>query len=45
MERLSGTSNRGRFKVVNLVTERGVAMVQAAKDLDQHDNVLRKRVR
>jgi transposase len=35
------------FKVeaVRLVKERGVAVAQAARDLDLHENVLRKRVK
>ena len=45
MERRRTFSREFKLEVVDLVTERGVAMVQAAKDLDLHDNVLRKRVR
>lgn len=37
----------GEFKLeaVRLVKDRGVAVAQAARDLDVHENVLRKRVR
>lgn len=34
-----------KFEAVKLVTQRGVAVAQAAKDLDVHENVLRKWVR
>ena len=34
-----------KLEAVKLVSERGVAMSQAARDLDIHENVLRKWVR
>ena len=34
-----------KLEAVNLVKERGVSVVQAARDLDVHENVLRKWVR
>ena len=34
-----------KLEAVRLVKERGVSVVQAAKDLDVHENVLRKWVR
>ena len=38
-------SREFKIEAVKLVTERGVAASQAAKDLDVHENVLRKWVR
>ena len=38
-------SREFKIEAVKLVTERGVAASQAAKDLDIHENVLRKWVR
>jgi transposase len=38
-------SREFKLEAVRLVTERGVAVAQAAKDLDVHENVLRKWVR
>ncbi len=35
-------SRQFKLVAVKLVTQRGVAMAQAAKDLDVHENVLRK---
>lgn len=38
--------NRGyKLEAVKLVRERGVGVAQAARDLDVHENVLRKWVR
>ena len=34
-----------KLKAVELVTERGMAVAQASKELDVHENVLRKSVR
>jgi transposase len=34
-----------KLEVVKLVRERGVSVAQAARDLDVHENVLRKWVR
>ena len=34
-----------KLEAVRLVKDRGVAVAQAAYDLDLHENVLRKRVR
>lgn len=45
MERRRTFSREFKLKAVKLVTERGVAVAQAAKDLDVHENVLRKWVR
>lgn len=45
MERRRTFSREFKLEAVKLVTERGVAVAQAAKDLDVHDNVLRKWVR
>ncbi|MDT4874929.1 IS3 family transposase ISHar2 [compost metagenome] len=45
MERRRTFSREFKLEAVKLVTERGVAVVQAAKDLDVHENVLRKWVR
>ncbi len=45
MERRRTFSREFKLEAVRLVTERGVAVAQAAKDLDVHDNVLRKWVR
>ncbi|WP_312792690.1 IS3 family transposase [Diaphorobacter nitroreducens] len=45
MERRRTFSREFKFEAVRLVTERGVAVAQAAKDLDVHENVLRKWVR
>ena len=36
---------RVQAQAVKLVTERGVVVAQAAKDLDSHENVMRKWVR
>lgn len=33
------------FEAVRLVTDQGVAVAQAARDLDLHENVLRKWIR
>ncbi len=44
MERRRTFSREFKLEAVKLVTERGVAVVQAAKDLDVHENVLRKEV-
>ena len=38
-------SREFKLEAVRLVKERGVAMAQAARDLDLHENVLRKWVR
>jgi transposase len=38
-------SKEFKIEAVRLVKERGVSVVQAAKDLDVHENVLRKWVR
>ena len=45
MERRRTFSREFKLEAVKLVIERGVAVVQAAKDLDVHENVLRKWVR
>lgn len=45
MERRRTFSREYKLEAVKLVTERGVAVTQAAKDLDVHENVLRKWVR
>ena len=45
MERRRTFSREFKLEAVKLVTERGVAVAQAAKDLDVHENVLRKWVR
>jgi transposase len=45
MERRRTFSREFKLEAVRLVTERGVAVAQAAKDLDVHENVLRKWVR
>lgn len=42
MERRRTFSREFKLEVVRLVTERGVAVTQAAKDLDVHEIVLRK---
>lgn len=34
-----------KLEAVRMVRERGVAVAQAARDLDVHENVLRKRVK
>ncbi len=38
-------SREFKLEAVNLVRERGVTVAQAARDLDVHENVLRKWVR
>ena len=38
-------SREFKLEAVRLVTDRGVAVAQAARDLDLHENVLRKWVR
>ncbi|MDQ1159497.1 transposase [Sphingomonas sp. SORGH_AS 950] len=38
-------SREFKFEAVKLVRERGVSVSQAARDLDLHENVLRKSVR
>jgi transposase len=38
-------SREFKFEAVKLVRERGVSVAQAARDLDLHENVLRKWVR
>ena len=38
-------SREVKFEVVRLVKDRGAAVAQAARDLDVHENVLRKWVR
>ena len=38
-------SREFKFEAVRLVKERGVSVAQAARDLDVHENVLRKWVR
>lgn len=38
-------SREFKFEAVNLVRDRGVAVAQAARDLDVHENVLRKWVK
>ena len=38
-------SREFKLEAVNLVRERGVTIVQAARDLDVHENVLRKWVK
>lgn len=45
MQRRRIFSREFKLEAVKLVTERGVAVAQAAKDLDVHENVLRKWVR
>ena len=45
MERRRTFSREFKLEAVRLVTERGVAVAQAAKDLDVHENMLRKWVR
>ncbi|QTX19698.1 IS3 family transposase [Comamonas aquatica] len=45
METRRTFSREFKLEAVRLVTERGVAVAQAAKDLDVHENVLRKWVR
>ncbi|HEX5360227.1 MAG TPA: IS3 family transposase [Fluviicoccus sp.] len=45
MERRRTFSREFKLEAVKLVTERGVALAQAAKNLDVHENVLRKWVR
>ena len=45
MESRTTFSREFKLEAVKLVTERGVAAAQAAKDLDVHENVLRKWVR
>lgn len=45
MERRRTFSREFKLEAVKLVTERGVAVAQAAKDLDVHENVLLKWVR
>lgn len=45
MERRRTFSREFKLEAVKLVTERGVAVAQAGKDLDVHENVLRKWVR
>lgn len=35
-------SREFKFEAVRLVRERGVSVAQAARDLDVHENVLRK---
>ena len=38
-------SREFKFEAVRLVRERGVSVAQAARDLDVHENILRKWVR
>lgn len=38
-------SREFKLEAVKLVRDRGVSVAQAARDLDLHENVLRKRVR
>ena len=45
MERRRTFSREFKFEAVKLVTERGVSVTQAAKDLNVHENVLRKWLR
>ncbi|GAB2730487.1 hypothetical protein GCM10027019_07350 [Melaminivora jejuensis] len=45
MDRRRAFSREFKFEAVKLVTERGVSVAQAAKDLDVHENVLCKWVR
>ena len=45
MERRRTFSREFKLEAVRLVTEHGVALAQAAKDSDVHENVLRKWVR
>lgn len=45
METRRKFSREFELEAVRLVTERGVSVPQAAKDLDVHENVLRKWVR
>jgi transposase len=45
METRRKFSREFKLEAVRLVKERGVAVVQAARDLDVHENVLRKWVR
>lgn len=45
MERRRIFSREFKLEAVRLVTERGVAVAQAVKDLEVHENVLRKWVR
>lgn len=42
MERRRTFSREFKLEAVKLVVERGVSVAQAAKDLDVHENVLRK---
>ncbi len=42
MERRRTFSREFKLEAVKLVTERGVAVAQAAKDLDVHDNPTRR---
>lgn len=45
MERRRTFGHELKIEAVKLVVERGVSAAQAAKDLDVHENVLRKWVR
>lgn len=45
MERRRTFSREFKLESVKLFSERGVSVAQAAKDLDVHENVLRKWVR
>ena len=45
MKRSKPYSKEFKVEAVRLVRERGVSIVQAANDLDVHENVLRKWVR
>ncbi|WP_065712752.1 IS3 family transposase, partial [Acinetobacter baumannii] len=45
METRRKVSREFKLEAVRLVKERGVSVAQAAKDLDVHENVLRKWMR
>jgi len=45
MQRRKFFSREFKLEAVKLVRERGVAVAQVARDLDLHENVLRKWVR
>ena len=45
MQKRRKFSREFKLEAVRLVKERGVSVAQAARDLDLHENVLRKRIR
>jgi transposase len=45
MQKRRKFSREFKFEAVRLIKDRGVAVAQAARDLDLHENVLRKWVR